>query len=1280
MHIRFNYILMIKYVIILVSFISFTNYALSQNCDELKIKGDDLIKNNNIQELINTLDSTFIKCNKSFQTNSIEEAIFYLFSGIIAFKENNIELSKKHLLHSKNILISINDTTNVLHITIQILADRCLSTKKYEEAESYYTEVINLKKNIYGDTSIGYSLWLHKLANFYYLINEYKKAEDTYLKIINIYEIILFRYEPLHRYALMSLADLYFNVKDYEKAKKIYRQLENFLKLFQFDDQQLIEVLNRLADIYLINHRYDDAEVFYKEIVELNKRVYGEKDIEYANCLIDFSLVYFKKNNFEKADSLFRNALIIISDLYGKDHIKYYEFIAYWASLHKDYANYLASLNLYEDLFKSINYSPYKDSELYANILFSLVNIYVEVDAFTSALNLKDSVFRIYSILYGKESINYAILLAEFSVIYRKSGQYLLAEELCKQSLLIKMKLLGAGNTEYIISLINLSAIYYDLGDFTKAANILFDISNNDNIRQNNIDVYFLAKRSLAEVYRISGQYSKSESTHLEVIKILTENKFYNYEDYAISYYNFGLLYHDLNNLIKAEYFYNKAISILINNNNYNSFYASCLNALASLYVDLKKYNEVENLYTQVINIRRRVYGIKHSEYAEALNNLANFYIQMCQYDRSVCLLEEALIITRNSLGETHPRCAKILSNLSFINLHAKKFHASFINLTESISIDKINFGHNSIIYANSLINLACLNLILNNFIQSNINFKQSLSIIRNELLQSLAFMSFSEASSYINSFQFTLSAALSLIYKKPDLDVKETLFDINLFLKNLLLSTNDLLTKEALKSIDSTTRNLWGMYKDLKLQISILNHSPRKSPNDLIKLNDELVKVEKELMRIIPSFNEGLINNNLKWKDIQSKLNSNDIVIDFVEFRLFNEYISDTTLYAAFLIRPEWTEPKFVNLFREEQLAALFDSTNNSISINKLYNNNSTLYNLIWQPMDSLLTGVKRVYVSPSGLLHRISLSAIPVPEGGNLNDRYDIHVMGNVRALAEKQTKTDNTPNSSFLYGGIDYDNEPAVTMTAAPSYEVVTDSTLRSLRGGKWSFLKGTSDEVSRIKTISSTNGLSTKVFSKATASEEAFKSLGKDNTPVPSILHIATHGFAFSTPENRPKNDDRMMMISMQEDRRYVFRQTTDPLTRAGLVMAGGNKVWSTGQTYPNKEDGILTAREISNMDLRGCMLATLSACETGLGEIKGSEGVFGLQRAFKMAGLQHLIVSLWKVPDRETSEFMETFYTNWLTNKLPLREAFRQTQQVMSKKYKPYQWAAFVLVE
>ena len=129
----------------------------------------------------------------------------------------------------------------------------------------------------------------------------------------------------------------------------------------------------------------------------------------------------------------------------------------------------------------------------------------------------------------------------------------------------------------------------------------------------------------------------------------------------------------------------------------------------------------------------------------------------------------------------------------------------------------------------------------------------------------------------------------------------------------------------------------------------------------------------------------------------------------------------------------------------------------------------------------------------------------------------------------------------------------------------------------------------------------------------------------------------------------------------------------------MILAGGNAVWR-GEEIPDKiEDGILTAYEVSGLDLFNTKLVTLSACETGLGDIQGTEGVYGLQRSFKMAGVDYVIMSLWQVPDKETQEFMELFYTNW-TGEKDIGEAFRSTQRIMRNKYEPYYWAGFVLME
>jgi CHAT domain-containing protein len=127
------------------------------------------------------------------------------------------------------------------------------------------------------------------------------------------------------------------------------------------------------------------------------------------------------------------------------------------------------------------------------------------------------------------------------------------------------------------------------------------------------------------------------------------------------------------------------------------------------------------------------------------------------------------------------------------------------------------------------------------------------------------------------------------------------------------------------------------------------------------------------------------------------------------------------------------------------------------------------------------------------------------------------------------------------------------------------------------------------------------------------------------------------------------------------------------------MAGANYVWKGGEQIPGTDDGILSAYEVSNMNLSQTKLVVLSACETGLGDISGGEGVYGLQRAFKMAGVNYIIMSLWQVPDKETVEFMQIFY-NYCINKNTIRESFAAAQAAMRKKYSPYYWAAFVLVE
>ena len=334
-------------------------------------------------------------------------------------------------------------------------------------------------------------------------------------------------------------------------------------------------------------------------------------------------------------------------------------------------------------------------------------------------------------------------------------------------------------------------------------------------------------------------------------------------------------------------------------------------------------------------------------------------------------------------------------------------------------------------------------------------------------------------------------------------------------------------------------------------------------------------------------------------------------------------------------------------------------------------------MYSLIWQPFDSLLKGAKKIYISPSGLLNKVSFSVIPTPNGDRLIDRYPIEQLTNIRTISDEELFQSDSIKSMILIGGTDFDSEPTLSDSLNIKYSVsdtlFTD--IRSQRNAKWSYLAGTENEIVSIKNITLPLKINVSILKGTNASEEAVKKIGT-YPESPSIIHIATHGFAFPKPNNN-RNDEFFMLQNSNTD---IFRISEDPLTRVGLVMAGGNHVWTTGVPFPNHEDGILTGREVSDLNLKGCLLATLSACETGLGEIKGSEGVFGLQRAFKMAGVKYIIVSLWKVPDIQTKEFMEQFYLLWLIKKFDIKTAFRQTQFSMSKIYPPYYWGSFTLIE
>jgi CHAT domain-containing protein len=387
--------------------------------------------------------------------------------------------------------------------------------------------------------------------------------------------------------------------------------------------------------------------------------------------------------------------------------------------------------------------------------------------------------------------------------------------------------------------------------------------------------------------------------------------------------------------------------------------------------------------------------------------------------------------------------------------------------------------------------------------------------------------------------------------------------------------------------------------------------------------------------------------------------------------------------MYAAYVLKKNDTIPQFVPLCQESQLLKIvYPKDVSDATIKAIYRSTITgkeqkailgdsLYSLVWKPLLPYLEGIKKIEYSPSGVLYKIAFHALPAGNGQLLIDKYELNQYMSIRQLALKgPVKRSNTSIALFGDASFTMDSLAIIKNSSAnnDATAVYFSGTSRSETKNAWINLPGTAKEINDIQSLFQSNRITSSIYTKEKATEEGFKLLsGK----APAIIHLATHGFFL------PEKEKKDQLIPGEDKNAFILAD--DPMLRSGIILAGANRVWSGKEPVKAREDGILTAYEISQLDLHNTDLVVLSACETALGDVNGTEGVFGLQRAFKLAGVNNMLLSLWRVPDAETAELMTSFYKYFLQNKTA-REALNEAQKEMRKKYAPYYWAAFVMIE
>lgn len=821
------------------------------------------------------------------------------------------------------------------------------------------------------------------------------------------------------------------------------------------------------------------------------------------------------------------------------------------------------------------------------------------------------------------------------------SGYYAMAEKVLLASK-IKYEVNDLKeDVNYPKVLSTLGLLYSTMGRYTTAEEYILNALE---LRKDNKSSHGASLNNLAVLYKETGKYNESEKLIKEASEELKAAHGRESMPYAIALNNEAMLYQAMGRYEQADVILREAIDMSANLQNEKSGnHQKFLTNQALLYQEMGKYEQAESSFKALIKLKERRFGKRHPDYAHMLNNLAALYMQMGKYDEVEPLLKEAIEIYERKFGKEHRLYASAISDLGNFYRFKEDYEASKPLLTETLSIREKILGDKHPQYVQSKENLAILYWKMGDRVEAEKLYTASLDQSLSFINQYFPPMSEAEKTKYWDKLRPRFERFYSFVAEAPDDNGALLLraYNYNVATKGLLLKSTNKIKQKILSGSDEELKKLYLDWLDQKETLARLYSYSREELQEQNINRDSLEKVvnnnEKLLSQKSEVFSGEYAANSVEFKDVQQKLKPGEVALEFVRFRGFDNTFTDQVRYLVFAVTKEAPVPQKTLLENGEQLEGRYFKYYNNAIHQKLADEYS--YNQYWAPIEPLVKGVKQVYLSPDGIYNQLSLNALRKPSGDYLMNDHDFHIIGSTRMLVEHK------PNNSTAR---------LACLVGYPQY------------GGDIPPLPGTKTEIAGISKMLAAKGYKIATYSDVKATETNFKAI----TDV-KILHVATHGYFL---EDHQLKGSKVFGISTESAR-------DNPLLRAGLLLTNAGNVVSgeANESLESKDNGILTAYEAMNMSLDKTDLVVLSACETAVGDVKAGEGVYGLQRAFLVAGANAIIMSLWKVDDNATQELMTKFYNNWLKtgNK---QQAFKAAQIELKNKYKePYYWGGFILI-
>ena len=1090
-----------------------------------------------------------------------------------------------------------------------------------------------------------------------------KKAKDLFLK---------YKLDNMNKYGTQSIYYLHammleneFNnrKKRYKKAVKEEDKLKDGIAdVLPIDHIDNMSFNDHLYAFYKKNNKIEEARIEREANRDIAKINYGVNAPKYSMAILDLSNFNIDmEDGFASSKANYEDHFDKVVEKQLHDHHpKYSTYLTYYARLKTYLDDYSAAYELSSKAAKIADERFGASSEEYALALIEMASINIDKGEFDQAENQLERATELIKEEGSKNSLNNYHALMELAELYQISGKYDKADATIKKAHKYAKKSgdnkeLSTGSSD------DLASLYITQGRY-KGAEDIIKKSIELNEKKFGEEHYRLVKpyTLYSELYLVTGEYILAEKMIQKSLDISKSTLGDTSVDYMDNLTQLGEVYIAMGNYKEAEEIYTDARELINNkfgNNNYRE--AEILQRLADVnfksdHADLKTITKYLDEAKEIVTTN---FSSSHPQYGYLLEYEAKVLVDYEEYDKAAINLEDARKIWLSLYNKQHINVAQ--NEISMGDLLYKKgeydeAYKNYNNASKTIK-DVQDDNHPEYIETRSKMGKSLF---------AKGDLKPAMAIYNETTEKYLEYLdkyfpalSEQEKGRYWNSIKgdFETYNSLALAFSGKKGKTRKTvgkIYDFKLSTKAVLLSSSAKLKNRIVNSGDGELLYQYGLYNEYREDITRgLSMSPAEREEqgiDLGALEKEVNSLEKELSEQSEDFADAFDSEQFTWKDVKSTLKPNEYAIEIVRFRHWDVQFTDSIIYMAMIVHAKSKAPEPVILSNGNLLDTKFFKYYTNTIKYKVKDKKS--YTQFWAEIDSKIPDNATIYISADGVYNQMNIETLIDSTGNYLIDKNEIYYVSNTKDLVlDAKQQTEKTySNTAFLIGNPDF---------AGDKTQISSSNTVSSIEP-----LPGAEKEIKYVNKLLHRYNWKKQTLLGAEATETAIKEMES-----PRVFHVATHGFF--------KDED--MSKQAQEDKGDI---ADNPLLRSGLLFTGAGELLANNNIYDfNKKDGILTAYEAMNLNLDNTELVVLSACETGRGEIKSGEGVYGLQRSFLVAGADNVIMTLFKVNDAVTQELMNDFYSHWLEGESK-RVAFQNAKKRIKEKYdKPIYWGSFMLI-